>query len=104
VRVSADGGDIRILTVGGPPVERKRGPMTVTESVTWESGALTVRSSAPEKPSTTETLSVGEDGRLACSVTLPARGDREEKTMHWVYDRVVADKDSASKSKAKASE
>lgn len=97
LRVSADGGDVRILTVGGPPVERARGPVTVTETVTWESGVLTVRSSAPERPATTEAYSVGEDGRLSCTVTIPPRGDREERTMHRVYDRVAPAKGSAAK-------
>jgi hypothetical protein len=90
LRVSAGGESIRILAVDGPPVERKRGPLTVTETVTWETGALLVRAKAAEGPSTTEGFAVGEDGRLVHTVTLPARGGGEERTLRWVYDRVEA--------------
>jgi hypothetical protein len=87
IRFSADGGDVRILTVGGEPVERRQGPVTVSESVSWEGESLLVRSRGPDGRETVERFSLSVGGRLLHSVTLPGRERDTERTRTWLYDR-----------------
>ena len=89
VRITTDDGRTRELAATGIPVERQRGPMTVTETVTWQDDTLVIVAVAADRPAMTETFALASDGsgRLVHALTLPARGSSKAPTVKSVYDR-----------------
>jgi len=89
VRITTDDGRTRELAATGVPVERKRGPMTVTETVTWQDDTLVIVAAAADRPAMTETFALASDGsgRLVHALNLPARGSSKARTAKSVYER-----------------